>query len=169
MKTYGKEPESLNSIIQTMLSDLAEYPIEKIMLAFKTHAVRSSEFPTTADLVGLIKRNGRPPLKESDVIAIRKKDGQDRTREDWDTLKAWDAQQSEEWEGGNPFKKQDNMDEICRLKAKISDLEKEVKRAWAYQIPKKEEKCKVQKTIDYLKSINAPQSDIDSFLQQHNA
>ncbi len=73
IKTYGKEPESLDSIIEGFDCDLAGYPAEKSLLAIKTHSQRSQEFPTTADIIGLIRRNGRPPLTEAQFVAINRK------------------------------------------------------------------------------------------------
>lgn len=124
MKTWGKEPESLDGITQTMLRDLAPYPAEKILKAFSTHATRSGEFPTSFDLVSLIKRNGKPPIKESDVIAVRKKDGEDRTPSDWQLLRDWEDQNSDGWEEEpEPVKLQAKQDENLALRAKIRRLE----------------------------------------------
>ncbi len=123
MKTYGKEPESLGSITRVMLTDLADFSPETVLLAFRTHAQRSQEFPTTADLVALIRRNGKPPLKESDIIAIRKKDGQDRSPQDWAMLREWDQMQNESWSMHNdPNRNQEIQQENVRLRSDVSDL-----------------------------------------------
>lgn len=144
MKTYGKAPESLDSIIAVMLRDLEGYPRDKVMAAFKLHAQRSAEFPTTADLIGIIKRNGKPPLRESDVIAIRRKDGELRTPEEWAMLREWDAQAAEGWgsEYRNEQKERATLEENIRLRQRVAELEAEVRRAWdaarsqAVQVPR---------------------------------
>src|SRR4051812_42867699 len=70
MKTYGKEPESLEGITRIFKRALSAFSVDHILRAVSTHAQRSQEFPTVADIVGLIRRNGRPPLTESQYIAI---------------------------------------------------------------------------------------------------
>ena len=176
MKTYGKEPESLASITATMLADMADFPPDKILAAFRTHAQRSQEFPTTADLVGLIRRNGKPPLKESDIIAIRKKDGQDRTSEDWALLKEWDADQQQGWkEFSDPAKDAATLEENVRLRQKMVGLELEVKRlnellhqermAKGLEKPKPSMQEKIQKTINAMRAAGAPEDDIETFIK----
>jgi hypothetical protein len=176
MKTYGKEPESLESITTTMLKDLADFPKDQIALAFKIHAQRSVEFPTTADIVGLIKRKGKPPLKESDIIAIRKKDGEHRTREDWGMLTEWDAQQNESFpEFADDTAKHDALladnislrrqlasakDEISRL----SNLLTEARVANGIEQPKPDMQTKIDRTAKHMRETGAPQENIDEFL-----
>lgn len=55
MKTYGKEPESLESIISLFNETMAEYPIEKVLEAMHSHAKASPEFPTPAEVIKRIE------------------------------------------------------------------------------------------------------------------
>lgn len=57
MKTYGKEPESLESIISLFNESLAEYCGEEIFQAMHEHAKCSSEFPTPAEIISRIEMN----------------------------------------------------------------------------------------------------------------
>lgn len=128
-KLYGREPEAFEASVQVIQRVLSGYPAEKAEKAVLTWLERSAEFPTPADLVGLIKRNGKPPLRESDIIAIRKKEGADRTREEWDALKEWDAQQSEGWGGADDQAKLDaTLADNIRLRNEIMGLRDEVRR-----------------------------------------
>src|SRR5262245_32536595 len=56
MKTYGKEPESLESIISLFNETLADYPAEWILLAMHEHAKVSAEFPTPAEIIAKINQ-----------------------------------------------------------------------------------------------------------------
>lgn len=176
MKTYGKEPESLVSITQIFLNDLAEFPPEKVMMAIKTHSQRSQEFPTVADLVGIIKRNGKPPLKESDVIAVRKKDGELRTPDDWQLLREWDHQQSDGWQTDyyDKVKEETKDAEITRLRKQVFELKQESDRAWeevkklrvsqGIEKPAPEVQDQIDRTVAMMREMGAPQNDIDEFL-----
>jgi hypothetical protein len=55
MKTYGKEPESLDSIIDLFIETLAGFPWDEINCAMTEHAKVSPEFPTPAEIVAIIK------------------------------------------------------------------------------------------------------------------
>lgn len=151
------------------------YPAEKVIKAFERWLETSTEFPTPADIIGLIKRNGRPPLKESDIIAIRKKDGELRTPDDWKMLRQWEAQQLDEWAGDEAAEQQkvsqllkDNESLRKQLRAAYDEIRRlgDLIQAIRNEKPPEDEN-KISKTIDYMKSIGAPQSDIDDFITMH--
>ena len=169
MKTYGKEPESLESITRIFKRDLAEYPTGRILQAISTHAMRCDEFPTVSDIVGLIQRNGRPPLRESDIIAIRKKDGADRSRADWKTLEEWERQQSAEWGGDAPAAEM--ALENRKLRETIARLEKQLRErgqpveAKQFSIPKLSPQQRVDNTIAAMRAQGKSDADIEEFRQ----
>ncbi len=175
MKTWGKEPESLEGIIRTFSRDLAEYPAEKILKAISTHARRSQEFPTTADIDGMIKRNGRPPLRESDIIAIRKKSGEDRSAAEWQMLRDWEMQQQTGWDDyqPDPTRAERHREENNRLREEIDALKAENRRlagllADAKRQPpesKITQDVRIQNTINWMKETGASQYEIDQFIQ----
>lgn len=179
MKTYGKEPESLESIIAIFANDLADYPLEKIMMAIKTHSQRSSEFPTIADIVLLIRNNGRPLLKESDIIAIRKKDGEHRTRAEWAMLREWESQQSEAWQSTGS----DSVVAVAeneRLRKELAEAKKEnsrlqeimrlddLRKNYIPPAPPKPQD-KIQNTINAMKAQGYTDSDIEEFINSLTA
>lgn len=177
MKTYGKEPESLESITKIFTTDLEEFPAETVLKAIATHAKRCDEFPTVADIHGLIKRGGKPPLKESDIIAIRKKDGEDRTSAEWQMLRDWEAEQQGGWATQpDPARQQADLQENIRLRQKVKELEAENRRL-GYLVqeqkqnpptkPSFDEQSAIDKTVAWLESVGAPQADIDSVRQSH--
>ena len=70
----------------------------------------------------MIKRNGRPPLKESDIIAIRRKDGEFRTLAEWEALKEWELEQVDGWQMWDESEKvTDFAQENIRLRQELKD------------------------------------------------
>lgn len=55
MRTYGKEPESLESIISLFYESTADYGIEEILSAMHFHAKKSPDFPTPADIISIME------------------------------------------------------------------------------------------------------------------
>lgn len=182
-KIYGKNPESFGDINKMFHNLLGKYPAEKVVKAVETWLERSQEFPTPADIVAIIKRNGKPPLKESDIVSIRKKDGEDRTSSEWKMLREWEEQQAEGWSDyADPVKDNATLLENIRLRQEVRDLRREAARAWdevkrlrVYEQMKVivseeiqvERTAPLQKTIDYLKSKGAPESDIEELQRSH--
>lgn len=174
MKTYGKEPESLSSITATMLRDLSDFPADKILKAFKLHAQRSEEFPTTANIYGLIKRNGKPPLSKETFIAISKKHGEDRTSEDWQYLRDYQAEQNDGWEEvPDQAKSNATLNENTRLRQELIELKREVKRLSdllheermrkGIEKPKPDLMESLTRTINAMRTEGAKQEDIAEF------
>lgn len=178
MKTYGKEPESLKSIVSIFIRDLADYPTEKVLKAISTHAKYSQEFPTVADISGLIRRNGKPQIKESDIIAINKKDGQDRTRDEWQMLRDWSDERSTGWrDEPDPVKDAAMLADNQRLRQEINDLKAEIRRLGALALEKRAAKLnpppirileisKEQRAINTILAMREekiPESDIMEF------
>lgn len=173
MKTYGKAPESLSSITSAMLNDLVDFPAEKIMRAFKTHAQRSDEFPTTSNIIGLIKRNGKAPLSKEMFIAISKKDGGDRSPADWQYLREYQREQESEWEDCGEEKQDTHRIENNRLRNEIIALKQEITRlsellheermCKGIETPKPTMQEKIDKTIDAMRQMGAPEEDIEVF------
>lgn len=73
LKLYGKEPEQLENTVKLFRLALADFDIEKIQSAFVTHLQRSSEMPTPADIVTLIRRGNRPPFNQAVYVALAQK------------------------------------------------------------------------------------------------
>jgi hypothetical protein len=176
MKTYGKEPESLESILPLFQSALAEYPVEKIMRALDIHASRSQEFPTRFDIVSLIKRNGKPPLSQAMYVTISKKDGEDRTASDWQYMRDYEAEQHEEsCEFSDAMASEANTAENSRLRKEIWSLRDEVKRLGdmlheerrrnGLERPKPTLQAKINATVDAMRKAGAPEADIEAFMK----
>lgn len=173
-KIYGKQPENLELVNQLFHSMLAKYPSHKVVKAFERWLEYSQEFPTPADIIGFIKRNGKPPIKESDIIAIRKKEGCDRTRAEWEMLTEWDAQQQEGWrEYVDVVKDTATLTENIRLREKIKELEIENARAWS-EVKKLrvikgiepmsiDKQVKIDNTIKAMRENGASEDDIIEF------
>lgn len=132
-KLYGRDVANSETIIRLFHKLLAEYPGDKVLLAFETWMERSQEFPTPADIIGLIRRNGRPPIKESDVIAIRRKEVCDWTRAEGNLVDEWENQQKEGFDTdyNDPHKEAALFAENIRLRQQVIELKAENVRAWA--------------------------------------
>lgn len=178
MKTYGKEPESLESIVRIFKKDLAKYPIEKVLLAISTHASRCDEFPTVADIVGIIKRNGKQPLSKEIYISISKKEFGERTWQEKRYIADYEEQErGEQWDlVADEEKKQITIYENEMLRKKLKEAEAENRRAWdevsylraKYSELKRETiqvepEDKILKTIEYLRNIGASPNEIEAF------
>jgi len=129
-KLYGRSVENADIISEVFHRALANQPSGKVIKAFELWLSREVEFPTLADINGLIKRNGRPPIKESDVIAARKKDPSDRSGFDWGVIRGWEEQQSEGWDARHEeYRITAIQSENLRLRKRVKDLENQLEEA----------------------------------------
>ena len=176
MKTYGKEPESLESITAIFARDLADYPADKIMKAIKTHSQRSQEFPTVADIIGLIKRNGKTAPTKEMYISASKMDYEDRSYEQHRIIKEYEAEYHEsEWgtEHSDPVKAESHLLENAALRNQIAELRRENDMAWneiktlrqaQAKAPEPSKQDRINKTIEFMKQSGSSQADIETFL-----
>ncbi len=179
MKTWGKEPESLESIIRIFSKDLAHYPTQHIMQAIKIHSQRINEFPAVSDIIGIIKRKGKPPLSKEMYINISRKDYENRTWQELNYMRDYEAEQQEsEW--GSDFidpKKDERLAEenqaqrlqIAKLKNEISKLtqtlhDERVKRGAEKLEPSKQNK--IDATVEHMRKTGASNEDIETFMKQ---
>ncbi len=177
-KLYGRDVANSGHVINLFQRILAKYPADRAIKAFELWLERSQEFPTPADIIGLIKRNGRPPIKESDVIAVRKKYGADRSSDDWQLLREWDKQQNEEWGGDYEDNVKDTAteQENIKLRQKLKEMEfqlvavneslKSLRVEKGVAKPEYTKEEKVRRTIEAMRSEGAKQEDIEDFTRQ---
>lgn len=90
LNVYGKTPEQASGALRLFSMVLADYTIEQITTAFTQYLHNHRDMPTPSDIVGYIRREGRPPLDRSIYISLCKK------RE----LTAW-REGSEVWQRGD--------------------------------------------------------------------
>ena len=94
-KLYGKSPEDAPTITKLFQTILAEQPAEKVTKALEIWLQRSTEFPTPADIIALIKNNGKPPVSEARIASIFRKNYNERsTEENW-ILRKYEEEQNE--------------------------------------------------------------------------
>ncbi|QEL14765.1 hypothetical protein [Limnoglobus roseus] len=98
-KIYGRDPGSIEAVNHIFHSTLAKHPADRVIRAFDLWLERSQEFPTPADIIGIIKRKGRPPLSKETYIAISRKDAELRDASDWQFLREYEAEQRQEVSG----------------------------------------------------------------------
>lgn len=179
-KLYGREVANTGTVIALFQKILCQYPAEKVIRAFEIWLERSQEFPTPADIINLIKRNGRPPLSKERYIAISKKDGADRTREDWQYLRDYEADQDKE-DFGSQFvdetKESATVSENIRLRTELRELRAEYGRIGELLRQERQKtnspapeltlNDKVQRTVEFMRESGSPQADIDLFLEQY--
>lgn len=171
-KLYGRDPGSLEAVTQVFHSALGRFPADKVFRAFNTWLERSHEFPTPADIVGLIKRCGKPPMTEAQFIAISKKEGEDRTEAEWQFLRDWNREQEEGWADDDQEREKRTIAENIRLRERIKFLEAENNRlidmmrlpppaSAAVSKPTAEDKARA--TIAEMKAQGAPPEYIEEF------
>lgn len=132
-KTYGKDPEALESIISTYITDLGDYPVQYVIEAVKIHARNSQEYPTISDIVGIIRRRGRKPIPKEVYISKQKIAPEDRSQKDWETIATYENQQDDESESlvfSDHVSVVERQNENSNLRKKIIDLKEENARAW---------------------------------------
>ena len=84
LKTYGKQPDQLEAVTKLFIFALADYTEKQIVDAMVYYTKNYSDFPAPADIVQIIERGNKPPFEKVIYLNICKKDGEDRTREEWD-------------------------------------------------------------------------------------
>lgn len=174
-KMYGRQPENIEIINQVFHNILGRFQGNKVIKAFEKWMERSQEFPTPADIVNLIKRNGRPPLSESLFVTISKKDYEDRTEEERQYMRDYQAEMHDEWEvPPDPIMQSARIGENEKLRSKIYQLEEENKRltyllhetrmAKGIEKPRPTHQERIDNTIKYMKSVGSSEEDISDFL-----
>lgn len=91
LKTYGKEPEQLDSVKKLMHFALADYPWQKIQAALAYYFKHNSEFPAPADIVQIIERGNKPPFDKAVYTTISKKHPADRNSDEWAYMREYEA------------------------------------------------------------------------------
>lgn len=84
---YGREPEAADNIRKAFRLALADYPVDKIMEAFRWHLKYSKEFPVPADVVIIIERGNKPPFSPSVYTTFSRKHPEDRTSVEWQYMR----------------------------------------------------------------------------------
>jgi len=176
LNLYGKKSDSMKATAQTFQRILSNHCIADIAQAFDIWMKRQTQFPTPADIYGLIERNGKPPLSKVMYVNISKKDAYHRTSDDWEYIKEYELYQrtgdsnNTLTKVGNEntyLKKANNnlKDQISKLKAqsdiycqKIAALEKK-----KYEI-KTEPVNKIDATVKFMRESGASEEDIQIFI-----
>jgi hypothetical protein len=175
LNVWGKSPDSLETIARAFAEHLADYPLDKIMAAFKVHAGRNSTFPTPADILGLIRRKGKQPYDKAVYVNIAKKDYYDRTDEEHAYMRGYEADQMDGDISYNPQKEIGYVNQIASLRnqlaesqrenTKLAELLREARQAKGFEVPKKPIEKKVQDTADFMRKSGAKEEDIQEFLR----
>lgn len=97
MDTYGKPPSSIGDVANVFCELLGGHPAPKIEKAMATHLRRSSRFPTIADIEGLIKRNGRPPITDAYYRRLIAKEPNTRTYGEEAVIREYENELNQGW------------------------------------------------------------------------
>lgn len=129
MKTWGKDPGSLESITRVFLKDLAQYPIQQIMQAMSIYCQKNDEFPTSGAIARLIRFKGKEPISHAEFLSAEKIDPYHRKQADWDIIEGYKAQQRDDygWDDSGSRQKID-LAENLRLREQVKMLEAENER-----------------------------------------
>jgi hypothetical protein len=179
-KLYGKQPENIGAVNQLFHSILANQPADKVIRAFELWIERSQEFPTPADIIGLIKRNGRPPLSKEMYISISKMDAENRTGDDWAYLRDYEAEQRDEAFGSDladPVAMKADHAELTRLRSEVARLNGELvavndllhheRMRKGVERPKPDQITMVRNTLAEMRHTGAAEIDMEEFAAQY--
>jgi hypothetical protein len=176
---YGKNPENFSEINRLFHTLLGKYPAEKTIRALEKWLEDSQEFPTPADIVGIIKRNGLPPLSKEVYIALSKKDYGSRTPEDHRYMGRYEEEQrGEQWaEEATETKQLATTQENIALRQHLRNAKNEILRlgellhdarmSKGLEQPKPSLENKITATVDAMRAGGAPEADVDEFLASY--
>lgn len=175
-KLYGRDIANAETVTELFHAMLGQYPAAQVLKAFELWLQRSQEFPTPADIIGIIKRKGKPPLSKEMFIAISKKSGEDRTKDDWQYLRDYEAELTESVDDfGDATKDAATLQENIRLRQQVMEQKNEIHRLnellhmermrKGIEPPKPSVHEQVTRTIETMKREGAKQEDIDAFAQ----
>lgn len=90
LKTYGKQPEQMESVTKLFMFALADYPVEKIVEAMAYYVRNYTDFPSPADIVQIIERGNKPPFDRAVYTTISKKHPADRSSDEWAYMRSYE-------------------------------------------------------------------------------
>lgn len=178
-KLYGKEPENMETTLQVFISVLGEYSPEDVTEAFKKHMKRSNEFPTPADIANIIDPEPKPLDKTVYVNLCRRRDhdAENLTDDEWRYLKRYECEVIKGFEKDDVSISALQTDNE-NLRRNLRDLKAENERVWnkcytlqaeIYQLQqsnkKPDKETKLQRTIDYMRQLGAPESDVQQLIR----
>lgn len=73
LNVYGKKPEQIETAVKLFSIVLAENCIGDVRKAFVAYLRNHRDMPTPSDIIGYIRREGRPPFDRSIYIALCEK------------------------------------------------------------------------------------------------
>lgn len=95
---YGKKPEDFAGIVQTYLGFLASYETSKVVAAFKRYIKHRREFPTPADIIGIIEGRIKRDASYYNRLRERVKQGDHLYSDEKEYLEKYEEQIAEDWE-----------------------------------------------------------------------
>lgn len=90
LAVYGKDPESLESMVDLFNLALADYTLSEIQQAFVYYLKNLKGMPEPCDIVQIIERNGKPPFDKTVYISIQKKHPEERISSEWEYLRDYE-------------------------------------------------------------------------------
>lgn len=90
LKTYGKQPDQLESVVKLFHFALSDYPVEKIVEAMAYYVRNYTEFPAPADIVQIIERGNKPPFDRAVYTTMSKKHPADRSSDEWAYMRSYE-------------------------------------------------------------------------------
>lgn len=173
-KLFGRDPGNAEAITRMFHALLGKYPAKHCLRAFELWLERSPEFPTPADIIGIIRRKGKAPLSREVYIAISKKDPELRDASDWQFLREYEEEQRDEITGFEDEVMADaTLRETIRLRQQVKSLTAENERladllhqtrlAKGMEQPKPSRQDKVAATVAAMRAGGAAEEDIATF------
>lgn len=93
-RTYGKQGEDIKTLTKIFLEDLKEFTPEKVLSAIKSWRKTQREFPTPADIMGIL--DPKPVLDKSVYLSIqdkrKKQGGEYLSDKEWKYIAAYEKE-----------------------------------------------------------------------------
>jgi hypothetical protein len=98
LNTYGKKDFDYLPVVKVFIERLGHYGPEKIKKAFDKYVSKRSDFPTPADIVGIIEKRIKPDIAVYQTLIRRRKEGAWLSTDEENYLRSYEEQAINEWD-----------------------------------------------------------------------
>lgn len=175
---YGRDPQSLAASTFVFHQVLGDYPADLVELAIKRWIQREQQYPTPADIDGMIRRNGKPVVERATAAAIYRQPRDTWTAEQESIIGRFEAQQDDDNLGYIPEQRKADLEEsniIREMKKEIANLKsenirlqallRESRQQNALPSPKLAIQQRIENTVANMRASGASQGHITEFLE----
>lgn len=141
MNTYGKDPEAIDSILATFSLDLGHIPASDVIDAVRFYCSNNNTFPTTGDIKRVLNRT------DAQLVYVKNDDLSTSA-----TLRKLLAQANARIDG--------------LLAELVPYRQREVAEMRSAQCSQEAVQARIDKTVEFMKTSGADESQVKEFLEQ---